>query len=69
MLFGSSMDAGSIHDPSLELMGFSSEDTARSKFLQFGGSKREQIFHDECPSRSSGLHNTWYRVVPRGAVS
>lgn len=66
MLFGSSMDAGSIRDPSLELKGSSSEDTtARSKFLQFGGSKKRTDF----PRRMS-IKIVWvaWHMIPRGTA-
>jgi hypothetical protein len=74
MLFGSSMDAGSVSKPGLELQGSSSEAT-RSKFLQFWGFEKENkgigfsttnVHQDRL---SCTLHSTLYRVVPRGTVS
>ena len=68
MLFGSSTDAGSVHNPSLALQVSLSPSLQEVTWSSFGGSKREQgLFHDECPSRSSNLQHISRRVV--GTVS
>jgi hypothetical protein len=64
--FGSSMDAGPIRNPGLELQSSSSEAT-RSKFLHFWGFEKENRFSTTNVHQdrlSCTAHGTaWHRIV------